>query len=190
MVESNCVPKEFLLLKSADPLPYEICPKCNKDFVAYNRGCIQRNKRTWFFMKQPYCAIICSSCYEIIAWENPPIDVGDLILDELKKELIKNKIKFTKKCFLPQHPATPNVLFIKSKCDVWGDVLIYYDYDTISIVVELIKECGQKYTHSFEINNPQSLENSISLIKSTCEVKLNKWLIIKDFIRTNILRQY
>lgn len=60
------MPIEYELLKDK-PYPFSVCPKCGKPFL---RGTIQRRKKKWG-KPQPYCALICSQCKEIVGHEEP-----------------------------------------------------------------------------------------------------------------------
>ena len=57
------------------PHPEVKCPKCGVfPLEPIMRGCVQRRPwtLTWhwpFFKSQPYCAIICGNCNEIIGYE-------------------------------------------------------------------------------------------------------------------------
>lgn len=64
------MPIEVVLLKDK-PIKYSSCPKCKMSpFEPFLRGQVQRRKRSWIFQrKRPYCAIICSSCKEVVGWE-------------------------------------------------------------------------------------------------------------------------
>jgi hypothetical protein len=66
------MPLEFTQLLNA-PVPLAFCPVCkDKPFDPFMRGMVQRPKRAWWIgPRQPYCALICSKCKEIVAWENP-----------------------------------------------------------------------------------------------------------------------
>lgn len=66
------MPPEFDQLKDK-PAPINRCPFCDaRPLVPFLRGMIQRRKRGWWFMAPvPYCAVICSECKEIVAWEAP-----------------------------------------------------------------------------------------------------------------------
>jgi len=56
-----------------EPMPLDKCPKCGDTFRTFLRGQIQRSKRfLGMFKKQPYCALICASCENIVGWESPP----------------------------------------------------------------------------------------------------------------------
>jgi hypothetical protein len=67
------MPIECATLKDA-PVSLAKCPKCDATpFVPFMRGSIQRSKRKWGFLwKQPYCALICSTCQSIVGHEYPP----------------------------------------------------------------------------------------------------------------------
>jgi hypothetical protein len=71
------MPIEATLLKDA-PYPEVRCPKCGHfPLEPAMRGVVQRFPwrlaLTWpFFRRQPYCAIICSECMEIVGYESPP----------------------------------------------------------------------------------------------------------------------
>ena len=60
------------------PYPEVRCPKCGHfPLEPFMRGIVQRHKwglcLTWpFVCRQPYCAIICSACQEIVGYEAPP----------------------------------------------------------------------------------------------------------------------
>jgi hypothetical protein len=56
--------------------PFEQCPKCHAyPFRATMRGLVQRSKRRWLIgKKRDYCAVICSSCNEIVGYESPKTD--------------------------------------------------------------------------------------------------------------------
>jgi len=77
------------------PWPMEECPKCGfTTAYDFQRGCVQRHKRKWGFLwKQDYCAVICAKCKEILGWESPPVDYGQVILREVQSELRKQGIK-------------------------------------------------------------------------------------------------
>lgn len=48
------------------------CPKCEKPFIPFLRGQVQRSGRKWFIgRRQPYCALICWACKEIVGYEYP-----------------------------------------------------------------------------------------------------------------------
>ena len=66
------MPKEVAQLQNA-PVPLKSCPKCRAfPFIPVLRGQIQRPKRKWFFGKpQPYCALICWRCKDIVGYEDP-----------------------------------------------------------------------------------------------------------------------
>lgn len=67
------MPIEYCQLEHA-PCPLAFCPACgDKPFDPFLRGMVQRSKRKWLVgPKQPYCALICSKCKEIVGYENPP----------------------------------------------------------------------------------------------------------------------
>lgn len=63
------MPIEVLYTESK-PYPFKHCPLCKRDFIPFMRGQVQRMKRKFIFgRKQPYCAIICKYCKEIVGWE-------------------------------------------------------------------------------------------------------------------------
>ena len=72
------MPVEYTLLQYR-PVPIARCPKCGAEpFVPFLRGNIQRSKRRYFVLEPwPYCALICSTCKEIVDYENPPKIVFD-----------------------------------------------------------------------------------------------------------------
>lgn len=53
------------------PYPEVDCPKCGKRLIPFNRGQVQRRKKSLLGKTQPYCAIICAACKEILGWEDP-----------------------------------------------------------------------------------------------------------------------
>ena len=68
-----------VLARRPEPLP--ACPLCDAEpFESFTRGAVQRNKYPWWkrpfsaFLTEkdvrPYCAIICSSCGEIVGHES------------------------------------------------------------------------------------------------------------------------
>jgi hypothetical protein len=66
------MPIEFSLLRN-QPVLLASCPKCYATpFEPFLRGNVQRPKR-WCYIgkKQDYCALICSSCKEIVGYESP-----------------------------------------------------------------------------------------------------------------------
>jgi len=66
------MPIEYMLLKD-QPVPLSKCPMCDaQPFIPFLRGTVQRSKRRWWiFQPQAYCALICSSCKEIVGYESP-----------------------------------------------------------------------------------------------------------------------
>jgi hypothetical protein len=63
------MPIECVLLDDA-PVPLRECPECGVlPFRPFMRGQVQRWKG--LFRKRPYCALICSTCKEIVGWEKP-----------------------------------------------------------------------------------------------------------------------
>jgi hypothetical protein len=66
------MPLEHDLLKNK-PVPLNRCPFCDaRPLVPFLRGIVQRRKRRWWFMApEPYCAVICSNCHEVVCWEAP-----------------------------------------------------------------------------------------------------------------------
>jgi hypothetical protein len=68
------MPIEATLLHD-QAVPFASCPECYvTPFEPFMRGCVQRSKRRWLIgKKQDYCAIICSSCQEIVGYESPKI---------------------------------------------------------------------------------------------------------------------
>lgn len=66
------MPIEASLLKDA-PIEASQCPKCEvKPFEPFMRGLVHRRKKKWpWSSPRPYCAVICRTCKEIIAWEQP-----------------------------------------------------------------------------------------------------------------------
>jgi hypothetical protein len=66
------MPAEYDQLKNRRA-PISACPFCDaRPLVPFLRGLIQRKRRAWWFMKpEPYCAVICSECKEIVMWEAP-----------------------------------------------------------------------------------------------------------------------
>lgn len=48
------------------------CPKCDAPFEPFLRGQVQRSARKWIIgPRQPYCALICRACKEIVGFEYP-----------------------------------------------------------------------------------------------------------------------
>ena len=72
------MPIECVLLEDR-PVPLPACPKCGaRPFEPFIRGTVQRRKAKFFFWQPwPYCALICSRCKEIAAYESPPKLVFD-----------------------------------------------------------------------------------------------------------------
>ncbi len=66
------MPKEAEQIKDAK-VSLKSCPKCRAlPFIPFMRGEIQRPTRKWLLgAKQPYCALICWRCKEIVGYENP-----------------------------------------------------------------------------------------------------------------------
>ncbi len=65
------MPIEVELLSKA-PLKFKVCPTCGVRSPDCMRGQVQRPKRfMWILWKQPYCAVICHSCKNIVGWESP-----------------------------------------------------------------------------------------------------------------------
>lgn len=66
------MPIEVTQLES-QPEPFRYCPVCSAPFEAFLRGQVQRLPFVWYapWKAQPYCAIICRSCKEIVGYENP-----------------------------------------------------------------------------------------------------------------------
>jgi hypothetical protein len=72
------MPKEVLYLQNL-PSPIRACPKCGaQPFEPFLRGTVQRSptKVLWSFrwpfislVSQPYCALICWKCKEIVGYE-------------------------------------------------------------------------------------------------------------------------
>jgi hypothetical protein len=67
------MPIEYTLLKDL-PCSIHTCPYCHaQPFEPFMRGLVQRSNRKWFGLgpNQDYCALICSSCKQIVAYESP-----------------------------------------------------------------------------------------------------------------------
>jgi hypothetical protein len=65
------MPTEVAIL-ALYPYPVMICPQCQKPFLSFLRGQIQRSKRFMGFLwRRPYCAVICAECKRIVGWEQP-----------------------------------------------------------------------------------------------------------------------
>lgn len=66
------MPIEYNYLRSQPP-SIEHCPKCGAvPFHPMMRGLVQRSKRfLGFLWRRDYCAVICSSCKEIVGYESP-----------------------------------------------------------------------------------------------------------------------
>jgi hypothetical protein len=66
------MPIEYMLLKDL-PVALSKCPMCDaQPFIPFLRGTVQRSKRRWWIiLPQAYCALICSSCKEIVGYESP-----------------------------------------------------------------------------------------------------------------------
>jgi hypothetical protein len=62
------VPPEFTLLRDR-PEPLTFCPNCRASFRSFLRGMVHSAWRKWF--RRHYCAIICSTCKEIVGYEKP-----------------------------------------------------------------------------------------------------------------------
>ena len=65
------MPIEVALLEGR-PTLYATCPNCERPFVPFMRGQVQRSKRPWWRFwgaARPYCAVICRECKEIIGYE-------------------------------------------------------------------------------------------------------------------------
>jgi hypothetical protein len=53
-------------------VPKYRCPRCGTVSGGFMRGQVQRSKRfLWILWRQPYCAVICHTCKDIIGWEAP-----------------------------------------------------------------------------------------------------------------------
>lgn len=74
------MPKEFRLLLNAR-VPLISCPQCtDTPFKPFMRGQVQRPRYEapltaltawWEGRPFPYCALICSTCKNIVGWEAP-----------------------------------------------------------------------------------------------------------------------
>lgn len=67
------MPAEAAMLRNAAVALRE-CPHCHvSPFVPFLRGTVQRLRRAWLFgtPRACYCALICSSCKEVVGYENP-----------------------------------------------------------------------------------------------------------------------
>jgi hypothetical protein len=53
------------------PHPDVKCPSCGKSLLPFMRGQVQRQKKSLMGKKQPYCAIICANCKDLIGYEDP-----------------------------------------------------------------------------------------------------------------------
>jgi hypothetical protein len=60
------------------PVPIESCPECGATpFIPFLRGSVQRGTQPWWLAwrfwvtapTRPYCALICSTCKEIVGYE-------------------------------------------------------------------------------------------------------------------------
>lgn len=75
------MPIEYTLLKD-EPSPFRFCPMCGAyPFQPFMRGQVQRAGwyapwdwlvAKWNKMPFAYCAVICSTCHEIVGHECPP----------------------------------------------------------------------------------------------------------------------
>jgi hypothetical protein len=75
MPEAEIVPIEYMLLLDAW-VPLKRCPACGvQPFVPFMRGMVHRHRSKWLFFgfgkPRRYCALICSTCKEIIDYESP-----------------------------------------------------------------------------------------------------------------------
>ena len=67
------MPLEVLLLEGK-PVPFGACPACGaRPFKPFMRGQVQRRRTRYWFggERRDYCALICSSCKEIVGHESP-----------------------------------------------------------------------------------------------------------------------
>jgi hypothetical protein len=63
------MPIEYVLLNDLpEPLPH--CPACGAPFRSLMRGMVQNWWRR--LTRQPYCAVICFECKQIVGYEKPP----------------------------------------------------------------------------------------------------------------------
>jgi len=73
-VNTHCLlhmPIEAYLLRNQQ-CKIIVCPKCHGLFEPFMRGQVQRRKKKWFLWGEwDYCALICSSCKEIVGYETP-----------------------------------------------------------------------------------------------------------------------
>jgi hypothetical protein len=70
------MPIEYILLQGA-PVSVNKCPACGaQPFEPFLRGMVQRGKKKYIFFgpKRDYCALICSSCKELVGYESPSND--------------------------------------------------------------------------------------------------------------------
>ena len=73
------MPTEFTLLAGAR-VPLGACPHCGAaPFVPFLRGIVQRNVHAWGGRRQDYCALICSTCKDIVGYESPVIEPESLL---------------------------------------------------------------------------------------------------------------
>jgi len=139
------MPIEFALLKD-EPFPIKQCPECgfNLSESSYHwaRGSVQRCKRKWGFLwRQPYCACICHKCHNLVGWEEPPLDIGHIILVEVRKELRQQGVyaEWMKGMSHNQLEVVTESgwLCIDSRRHGRQHIIISYVYDTASLNVEI-----------------------------------------------------
>ena len=72
------MPIEASVLKDA-PLEAHKCPNCGHEpLELLMRGLVHRRKKKWPWSEpRPYCAVICSECKEVVAWEEPTREMWD-----------------------------------------------------------------------------------------------------------------
>jgi formate dehydrogenase maturation protein FdhE len=117
------MPVECVLLEDR-PVPIAKCPKCGAEpFAPFIRGTIQRRKFRYFFFEEwPYCALICSTCKEIVDYESPPKIVFD-----------SEKVYAKKRCAVCQGRLRDNSIMV-TRHSPDGKPLNYHAacYETIS----------------------------------------------------------